>query len=209
MVFYIMTNREIEAAETRKNLLKTGLKLIKKYGLENLRVENITAAAGVAKGTFYTHFRRKEDIIYEICRDSFSDIESKFYKDKSGDIIVKLNKFFDNFISEVERFGINVCRDWVRDVVNPVFISEDQDTMKWFFDTRMLIRMLQSEIKDGGLSKKTPVGAFAYIIVSELYGMMLGWCMSDGGFEPRDWTARFCELQIKPMLAPYMTKKVV
>ena len=202
-----MTNREIEAAETRKNLLKTGLKLIKKYGLENLRVENITAATGVAKGTFYTHFSRKEDIIYEICRDSFSDIEAKFYKDKSGDIIVKLTRYFDNFMAAVERFGVNVCRDWVRDVINPNVVPENSESQKWAFDTHMLIRMLKTSVKNGELSKKTPIGAIAYIITSELYGMMLGWCMSNGGFEPRDWTARFCELQLKPILVPYMTKK--
>ena len=201
-----MTNRERAAQETRARLLKTGLKLIKKYGLENISVENITAATGVAKGTFYTYFKRKEDIVFEICRDAFGDIESDFYNDKSGDVVKKLTRYFHAFMIEVERYGINICREWIRDVINPNTAPENRDSQKWLFDTHMLIRMLQASIKNGELSKKTPIGAIAYIIVSELYGMMTGWCMSDGGFEPLDWTARFCELQLKPILIPFLTK---
>ncbi len=202
-----MTNRERAALETREKLLKTGLKLIKKHGLENITVLDITNAAGVAKGTFYTYFDRKEDIVFEICRDAFGDIESDFYDDKSGDVVKKLTKYFHAFMVEVERYDINICREWIRDVINPNTAPENRDSQKWVFDTRMLIRMLQTLVKNGELSKKAPIGAFAYIIMSELYGMMTGWCMSDGAFEPLDWTARFCELQLKPMLVPYLTKR--
>ena len=204
-----MTNRERAALETKQKLLKTGLKLIKKYGLENLTVENITAAAGVAKGTFYTYFERKEDIIFEICRDAYADLEKIFYEDKSRDIVKKLSNYFDAFMREIERYDINICREWIRDVINPTTAPTNRDSQKWLFDTRTLIRILQTAVKNGELSKRTPIGAIAYIIMSELYGMMTGWCMSDGAFQPLDWTARFCELQLKPMLEPYLprTKK--
>ncbi|MBQ7409298.1 MAG: TetR/AcrR family transcriptional regulator, partial [Alphaproteobacteria bacterium] len=56
-----MNMRERAALETRKKLLKTGQKLIMRKGLSNISVEDITNAAGVAKGTFYTYFKRKED----------------------------------------------------------------------------------------------------------------------------------------------------
>ncbi|MBQ6012075.1 MAG: TetR/AcrR family transcriptional regulator, partial [Alphaproteobacteria bacterium] len=46
-----MNLREKAVAETRRKLLKTGQKLIMKNGLSNVSVEDITNAAGVAKGT--------------------------------------------------------------------------------------------------------------------------------------------------------------
>lgn len=199
-----MTNRERAALETKQKLLKTGLKLIKKHGLENITVSDITTAAHVAKGTFYTYFDRKEDIIFEICRDAYADLEKNFYADTSHDIVKKLTKYFHAFMAEVERYDINICREWIRDVINPKTAPTNRDTQKWFFDVQTLIRILQTAVKNGELTKNAPIGAIAYIIMSELYGMMTGWCMSDGGFQPLDWTARFCELQLKPMLAPYL-----
>lgn len=201
-----MTNRERAALETKQKLLKTGLKLIKKYGLENIKVSDITNAAGVAKGTFYTYFDRKEDIVFEICRDAYADLEKNFYADTSGDIVKKLTRYFDAFMREIERYDINICREWIRDVINQKTAPTNRDAQKWFFDVQTLIRILQTAVKNGELDKKAPIGAIAYIIMSELYGMMTGWCMSDGAFQPLDWTARFCELQLKPMLEPYLPR---
>lgn len=72
-----MTNRKIAALETRKKLLEAGKRIICKKGLDNTAVEEITEAAGVSKGTFYTYFRRKEDIVFELSRQVFGRISGK------------------------------------------------------------------------------------------------------------------------------------
>ena len=58
-----MTARQMAAAETKKKLMEAGRRIIFEKGLTGTSVEEITAAAGVSKGTFYTYFTRKEDII--------------------------------------------------------------------------------------------------------------------------------------------------
>lgn len=58
------TNRELQAERTRNNLYIAALDLINARGYENVSIEDITRAAGVAKGTFYTHFRSKENLLY-------------------------------------------------------------------------------------------------------------------------------------------------
>lgn len=54
-----------KALETRERLLKTSLDLFNKYGYEHVSVEQITKACNVSKGTFYTHFPSKYDVILE------------------------------------------------------------------------------------------------------------------------------------------------
>ena len=49
------------------------------------------------------------------------------------------------------------------------------------------------------LKEDTPVELLTHLIISELYGMMTCWCMSDGVFEPKDWTRKFSEFQLKAM----------
>lgn len=69
-----MTGRQLAAQATRTKLLRAGKTIICQKGLEHTSVEEITEAAGVSKGTFYTYFRRKEDIVFELSRGMFGEI---------------------------------------------------------------------------------------------------------------------------------------
>lgn len=54
---------------TKQALRRAGLALIKSKGLRHVTVDDITKAAGIAKGSFYAHYRSKEELLYEVfCR---------------------------------------------------------------------------------------------------------------------------------------------
>ena len=72
-----MTNRKLAAMETRKKLVAAAKKIICDKGLVNTSIEEITEACGVSKGTFYTYFKRKEDIVFELSREVFTEILEK------------------------------------------------------------------------------------------------------------------------------------
>ena len=48
--------------KTKRRIFNTAVKLFSDKGYDNARVEEITAIAGVAKGSLYYHFAKKEDI---------------------------------------------------------------------------------------------------------------------------------------------------
>ncbi|HUG85014.1 MAG TPA: TetR/AcrR family transcriptional regulator [Euzebya sp.] len=50
---------------TRGALVSAALELFAEKGVEHTSVDEITAAAEVAKGTFYVHFLRKQDVLLE------------------------------------------------------------------------------------------------------------------------------------------------
>lgn len=60
------------AAERRESLLDAAEALFAARGVATTTVEQITAAAGVAKGSFYLHFGAKEDVV-EGLRQRFVD----------------------------------------------------------------------------------------------------------------------------------------
>ena len=73
----MMTNRQIAALETRKKLLEVSKKIICEKGLVNTSIGEITKACGVSNGTFYTYFKRKEDVLFELSREMFQEIFDK------------------------------------------------------------------------------------------------------------------------------------
>lgn len=201
-----MNKRQTAAQETKKRLIETALELIKEKGFDSINVEDITKKAGVAKGTFYTYFKRKEDIVLEISRFPFSEINNELMQMKDADIIKKLTHYFYRFMECVEYAGIHICRQWIRDVINPNIVSSNKDNKKWFYDFEMLKNILKNAVKNNELKENTPVELLTHIIISELYGMMTCWCMSDGKFEPLDWTDRFCEVQLKAVFDKYIRR---
>ena len=113
-----MTKRQENAQETRRRIYTTACSLIAKNGFANVSVEDITRACGVAKGTFYVYFKRKEEIIFECCKEWFSDVDRKA-REHNGTIVEKLAFYFKGFMEGVTCGGVELCRQWVREVINP------------------------------------------------------------------------------------------
>lgn len=199
-----MTKRQLQALKTRQKLIDTTEKLLSTKGFNAVGVEDITKEAGVAKGTFYVYFPHKEDIVTEICRGYFNKIKTDLEKMKTRDITEKLTVYFDNFMKAVKLYGINICREWIKGVIDPDNKNENIDKGKWAYDVEMLKSILNTAIKDNELKEDAPVELLTHIIISQLYGMMTVWCVSDGKFEPTEWTKKFAEFQLKKILKDYL-----
>ncbi|MBO4284795.1 MAG: TetR/AcrR family transcriptional regulator [Alphaproteobacteria bacterium] len=199
-----MNKRQECALRTRQKLLDTATDLISKGDFRSLNIEDITKACGCAKGTFYIYFKNKEQISCEACRNLFNRIEERMLQMKDKSFLERLDHYFDSFMFEVERYGINVCREWIRGVIDPSQSSEETNTTKWQFDVDMLQKILNQAMTDGELKKNTPVELLTHTIICLLYGMMTCWCMSDGIFEPKDWANKIFKAQVEPMLKDYL-----
>lgn len=201
-----MNKRQENALMTKQNLIDTTLRLIEQKGFDALNVEDITSAAGCAKGTFYVYFKHKEDVVFEICRPLFGRIKIQMTKMNDKNIIDRLQFYFVQFMTEVERYGINLCREWLKGVLDPAKAPENMDNAKWQFDVNMLHDILCQAVQNKELAENTPVELLTHLIISELYGMMTCWCMSDGEFEPKNWIDPFFAVQMPLILEKYLIK---
>ena len=202
-----MTNRQNAALQTKRKLIAAALELIKRNGFNAINVEDITREAGVAKGTFYTYFKRKEDIVLEISRAPFAEIGDELEAMRSLPLIEKLTHYVRRFMQCVQFCGIHICRQWTRDVLDPNEVPENKDAKKWQYDVDMLQNILKNAVQNGELKKNTPIDLFTHILICQMYGMMTCWCMSDGKFDPLDWTEKFCAAQLPALFGPYLTAK--
>lgn len=202
-----MTKKQEKAIQTKQKLIEATIKLLENKSFTELLVEDITSTCGCAKGTFYTYFNHKEDICYEICRGLFKKIELDMQNMKDKSFTERMRYYFEQFILEIERYGINICREWIKGVIDPGTAPANMDKQKWHYDTQMLQQILQTAIKEHELNPDTPVELLTHIIIAELYGMMTCWCMSDNTFVPSQWSNHFFETAIKPTLQNYIAKK--
>lgn len=198
-----MTNRQIAALETRKKLLAAGKKLICEKGLSNTAIEEITEAAGVSKGTFYTYFKRKEDIVSELSGESFRDILDNA-KAFQGNFYEKLTVYMENFSDYIEHGSVQLAQEWVKNVVNPNFSDNVFDDGKLSYDLSSVEEFIKTAVSEGYLKVSTPVEKISHTLIDLLYGQMLCWCMSDGTYSLRGRTREFCDTYLKALFSDYM-----
>lgn len=61
-----MNARKERANLTRQKIVDAAFSLMSGKPLAEIKVEDITERAGVAKGTFYVHFKSKEDVLHDV-----------------------------------------------------------------------------------------------------------------------------------------------
>ncbi|MCQ4764728.1 TetR/AcrR family transcriptional regulator [Cloacibacillus evryensis] len=196
-----MTNRQLAAAETRKALVEAAKKIICDKGLANTSIEEITEASGVSKGTFYTYFKRKEDIVFELSKGIFDEILANA-KNHEGTIIEKLENYMVCFSGYIEKGSVKLTQEWIKNVVDPDI--SDVGIGKLKKDRLAAAELLQAGVESGSLKIDTPVAQLADTINDLLYGQMLCWSISGGAYSFEERTREFCETYLGVLMKRYL-----
>jgi AcrR family transcriptional regulator len=72
--------------ETRRRLVEAGTELFARDGLHVTTSAQIARRAGVAAGTFYLHFRDKQDLFREIVRSAFRELRERQARAAAGQL---------------------------------------------------------------------------------------------------------------------------
>ena len=196
--------RQARAAETRKRIVAAAKKLITENGFENVSIEEIAKEAEVSTGSFYTYFKKKEDVIEELNQLSFYRLAEITNEMKDKGLDDRLKYYCRQFLAEIERVGIEICRQWIRNNITPVNMEiSGKETTKYNHDYLAMKSLLEEGIRRGELTVDTPVDEMAFYINTQLYGLMVAWCMTDASVVGSDRTDAFWETVMKPALMPY------
>lgn len=198
-----LTNRKLAALQTRKKLVDTAKQIICEKGLVNTSIGEITRACGVSSGTFYTYFKRKEDIVYEISKEMFSEIYDKA-QSYNGSFTERLIYFMKSFSEYIENSGLKLCQEWVRNNVDPDMIKTES---KMYMDIDLIKCLILNGVERGELKHDIPSEILAHTLVDVLYGQMLCWDMSGGEYSFAKRTKEFCDIFLSGIINQYLVEK--
>jgi len=191
--------REDNAIATRQSLIEAADHLIVQKGYENISVDDIVKTSGIAKGTFYNYFERKEDLIFELSKEHFAKLNTQTILSEQDDPIIIIKKYLIDFMSVIFNSKIELARQWVR------YISfSETNSNKWQFDVQSFEQLLMKLIDADKLKVNTPVHQLAQLFLTEMYGVIFTWCISPKTVDPIATVKRFCDLQLSALLQPYL-----
>lgn len=88
---------EDETKRIRKELILAGIRLSKELGIQRMSVEKITAAVGIAKGSFYLFFDSKEDFILEAAEYAGQKSQEMLLSKLNGRTQMSAHEFIEFF----------------------------------------------------------------------------------------------------------------
>jgi len=93
------TRHERRRLQTRNLLIQTALQLILEEGYDTITIQDITDRADLGRGTFYLHFKDKEDLVWTAFRGLFLKLEQEAHQQ------------LDRRMPQVEYYGLlNIFR---------------------------------------------------------------------------------------------------
>lgn len=178
-----LTSRDKQAIETKNKIFKTGIDLIRDYGIDSITINQITKKANVSVGTFYHYYTSKLDLFMDLYRSA-----DKYYEDEISQKVkglpykeqVKL--FFREYALIAEKNGIELTRKmYVAD--NELFISREEGMHRVLLD-------IVSAAKNAGLIKNTINEKTPAEIKDELFliarGTIFDWALNKGSYSLTD-----------------------
>jgi AcrR family transcriptional regulator len=201
-----LTKRQKDALETKKKIVTATKKLLSQKGFEEISIIEITKEAKVSTGSFYTYFKKKEDIISELNKLDFYNLAQTVIQMKDKTLIERLEYYCEHFLLAIERAGIETCRQWTRNNIKPLPMPEEPQFTKYQYDNKAMYSVLENAVETGELNDNFPVEDFTVQINAQLYGLMTIWCMSDskviGSGRIKSYISNF----LTPALAAYLKK---
>ena len=115
--------------QKKRKILEKAFELFRKNGYKDTKVEDITRKLGISKGSFYTYFKTKEELLYELLENVKKSEMERYSK---VEIDENPKKTLENFIKENillkyesnRRYDIEIISDFIILAINNYLIEK-------------------------------------------------------------------------------------
>lgn len=200
-----MGKRQEAALETRQKLIDAMRELLQEKEADRIGIEEITIRAGVAKGTFYTYFKRKEDVISVIAMECYQVVRENALQ-FSGDVYEQLCRYLRDSAKIIKKNTLQIAQNWIKSVAAPL-PGERGGIDKYRFDYDNIMEMVKRAVERGELLSDTPCALTTRIIMNSYYGAVLSWCITKGETELIENIDNYCLHELKLLIENHKNKE--
>lgn len=131
------TTREDKKRQTKKAILVAAVELFGTHGFEKTSIAQLAKAAGIGKGTVYSYFKTKQDLLLAFCEDELEYIHEQLNLRTNRNAPV-LEQLMTVFMAEFEYVTRNpeFGRLYMQEMVFPrrLLAEQHKDQENMFFD---------------------------------------------------------------------------
>lgn len=182
----LQSARKLNTRETKDKILKSTLKLMNNFGYKYLTIRNICKMANVSTGTFYHHFRTKDDLISHYIAEGYERyMKENLPRLQQLDIkdwIIEIYTWFASYFSERDVEFVSSYFSSKNPVLNLRNLSPGLQ-----INFRQLVYDIVSKIESAQKNGQIIIEMDAANIFHELnmvfFGTIFDWCLCLGNYD--------------------------
>lgn len=174
------------SVDRHTQIREAALRVFARKGYRNTVVEDVADEAGVAKGTVYTYFDRKEELlgaVFEGLMDELRGRQADILESDRPPLnkIRALHRSFADLLGGNDDFARVMLDIWVAGMQDPERFGIDFKTL--YAEYRALVRRLLEEAKTRGDVRDTLPDLTPAVLIGAIEGVLLQWVLDPEGVD--------------------------
>jgi len=174
-----LSKQQLKSQETKKKIFLAAKNILKRDGYEALSIKNICEEAGVSNGSFYHHFKTKDDLLsYYIEEQPGINPELLSTATDASDVINTIVQVYLNYVKYCKELGVEFMANYYtpkNQSLNPLKRTARS------YPIVTVQEYLQRNISSGTISLKQPLENITTDIRMIVIGNVFEWCLKSGG----------------------------
>ncbi|WP_071393452.1 TetR/AcrR family transcriptional regulator [Bacillus tuaregi] len=175
-----LTKRDLQAMQTQEHLLQTSIQLIIEKGYDNVTISEICQICEVAKGTFYTHFSSKKDILIKILADINENMFEKILLDENHTTFEQILEYIKRYMITIQEQGVDFTRVFLKIIIDEHF---DTNLVKAHLHANMVGKILDCGKSRGEIRSDISTEQLSQYLQAFIYGIMIDWLNHNGDYD--------------------------
>ncbi|MBR3279768.1 MAG: TetR/AcrR family transcriptional regulator [Lachnospiraceae bacterium] len=178
--------KSAEPKNTKQTLIDTTIALIRKYGADSITVRNVCEEAGLSIGTFYHHFKNKDDLLMHFVREASFD--SFVLETPLSDIAGRVCELYMHLIDRYLALGEEFMKSFYTTGNKALSAYMGQSDGRFAEGTVMARceRELLDAQRHGYLKKEADAHLMSMDICTIVKGCVFEWALDDGQMDIAD-----------------------
>lgn len=167
-----------KSKETKEKIFRAAKQILQKKGYEQLSIKNICEEAGVSNGSFYHHFKTKDDLLSYYIEEQPSMkpdlLEAPGNVEEARNAIVEV---YLNYVSYCRKLGVEFMAgyyDTKNQALNPAIRTERP------YPIVTVQTYVETAIKEGTVHLNVEIEEFTTDIRMIVIGNVFEWCLRNG-----------------------------
>jgi len=172
--------RERQRIELGAVIYETALDHFRAHGFEDTTVQQITVAAGIAKGTFFNHFPSKDHVLQawyrEITRSALADMADRSFESGGAAILALVVRMTRDVASDPDLWDAKAGAT-SREILRREEADLDEEVFAF------LKQAIERDMADGLMASGTDAQFLTEMILTVLTGTAHSWTVSSHSFD--------------------------
>ncbi|MBD0380948.1 TetR/AcrR family transcriptional regulator [Paenibacillus sedimenti] len=168
--------REVRKKQINETITQVAIELFKQKGYENVTVEEIALKSGIAKGTFFNYFQKKEHLLLHIVNSYMQLMDQIVHRHQEGTVKERLQHILRDILS-IYFLHPSLLRLTLVETIKSTLETKDASTNITMF--KETLGTIIAEAKQSGVLRSSwDPNLSASVVVGVFLNTLINWSSS-------------------------------